>query len=166
MDSQNSNDTLTLNDPNNSGNTITVGGTEYASTMAIDMSDLSSYGASVSSVMGNYSTSSYGNITISNGGSSGSGLIYGSGAGGYSWSNITANNAQSSLQVTGEANFDGDVTIKGISITKTLEDINKRLAILVPDPDKLEHFEALKKAYNHYKMLEALCELPKDLNDS
>jgi hypothetical protein len=41
-----------------------------------------------------------------------------------------------------------------------METISKRLAILVPDPDKLEHFEALKKAYNHYKTLEALCELP------
>ena len=43
---------------------------------------------------------------------------------------------------------------------KALEDIQKRLAILVPDPAKLEHFAALKKAYDHYKLLEALCELP------
>jgi len=69
---------------------------------------------------------------------------------------------QSSLTVSGDAEFDGDVKIKGVSIAKALEDIQKRLAILVPDPEKLEHFEALKKAYEHYKVLEALCELPKE----
>jgi len=66
----------------------------------------------------------------------------------------------STLQVTGDAEFAGDVKIKGVSIAKALEDIQKRLAILVPDPAKLEHFEALKKAYDHYKTLEALCEIP------
>ena len=66
------------------------------------------------------------------------------------------------LHVKGDAEFDGDVKIKGVSIAKALEDIQKRLAILVPDPAKLEHFESLKKAYSHYKTLEALCELPKE----
>ena len=64
------------------------------------------------------------------------------------------------LTCSGDANFEGDVKIKGVSIAKALDDINKRLAILVPDPAKLEHFAALKKAYDHYKLLEALCELP------
>ena len=68
----------------------------------------------------------------------------------------------STLKVQGDAEFEGDVKIKGTSIAKSLEDIQKRLAILVPDPAKLAHFEALKKAYDHYKTLEALCELPKE----
>ena len=42
---------------------------------------------------------------------------------------------------------------------KRLETIEKRLNILVPDPKKLEKFEALKKAYEHYKQLEQLCEI-------
>ena len=71
-----------------------------------------------------------------------------------------SNNKPSTLKVEGNAEFEGDVKIKGISIAKALEDIQKRLAILVPDPAKLEHFAALKKAYDHYKLLEALCELP------
>jgi hypothetical protein len=41
-----------------------------------------------------------------------------------------------------------------------LETIEKRLSILQPDPEKLAHFESLRKAYEHYKTLEALCELP------
>jgi hypothetical protein len=69
------------------------------------------------------------------------------------------------FQVNGNAEFDGDVKIKGIDIAKTLEEINKKLAILVPDPKKLEHFEALKKAYDHYKTLEALCQLPVKKDD-
>ena len=73
-----------------------------------------------------------------------------------SWNTIS----NPGLTCSGDANFEGDVKIKGVSIAKTLEDINKRLAILVPDPAKLEHFAALKKAYDHYKLLEALCELP------
>ena len=46
-----------------------------------------------------------------------------------------------------------------------MEKIESRLAILTPDPEKLEHFEALKKAYDHYKALEALCQLPKEDKD-
>ena len=72
-----------------------------------------------------------------------------------------SNSAQSSgLKVSGDAEFEGDIKIKGKSITELLKGIEDRLAILVPDPEKLEHFEALKKAYDHYKTLEALCQLP------
>ncbi|NBP03999.1 MAG: hypothetical protein EBU90_28680 [Proteobacteria bacterium] len=52
---------------------------------------------------------------------------------------------------------DADITIGGRSMKKMLEGIEQRLSILVPDPKKLEQFEALKQAYEHYKTLEALC---------
>lgn len=67
----------------------------------------------------------------------------------------------SGLHVTSDASFDGDIKWKGRSLGDMLTTIEKRLAILTPDPAKLEHFEALKKAYEHYKTLEALCEIPK-----
>ena len=35
--------------------------------------------------------------------------------------------------------------------------IQDRLAILTPKPELLEKYEALKQAYDHYRMLEALC---------
>ena len=102
--------------------------------------------SSMYTTTGNCLTSpQYGNITFSN---STNPYIY------------QTTGIQSSLTVSGDAEFDGDVKIKGVSIAKALEDIQKRLAILVPDPAKLEHFEALKKAYEHYKVLEALCQLP------
>jgi hypothetical protein len=65
------------------------------------------------------------------------------------------------LDVTGDAKFHGDIKWKGRSLGDMLETIEKRLAILTPDPEKLEHFEALQKAYQHYKTLEALCQVPK-----
>lgn len=67
-----------------------------------------------------------------------------------------------SIQVKGDADFDGDIKVKGKSLNEWMETMEKRLAILVPDPKKLEKFEALQKAYKHYKMLEALCEIEDD----
>ena len=80
------------------------------------------------------------------------------------WQNLTmTNNIQpSSLNIKGDAEFEGKVKVNGHDLGKFMETMANRLAILVPDPAKLEHFEALKKAYEHYKMLEKLCELPKE----
>ena len=64
------------------------------------------------------------------------------------------------LHVSTDAQFDGDIKWKGRNLGDLLTTIEKRLAILTPDPAKLEHFEALQKAYKHYKTLESLCELP------
>jgi hypothetical protein len=91
---------------------------------------------------------------------------YSVGANGTSGSNwITTNSSQSSLNVKGDAEFEGKVKVNGQDLGEFMETISRRLAILVPDPEKLEHFEALKKAYNHYKTLEALCELPNESNE-
>lgn len=76
--------------------------------------------------------------------------------------NITSSN--SGLHVSANSSFDNDVEIngnlkvKGTDLLQLLEGIQSRLNILIPDPEKLEHYESLKKAYAHYKMLEALCE--------
>jgi len=50
------------------------------------------------------------------------------------------------------------------ALTDSIAAIEKRLAILVPDPTKLEHFAALRKAYDHYKMIEAMCQMPEKNN--
>ena len=97
---------------------------------------------------------SYGNITIANG-TSGSW-----GASPYMYT--TNSTTTPGLHVTSDAEFEGDIKWKGRSLGKMLEDIEKRLAILVPDPAKLEKFEALKKAYEHYTLMEKLC----DVSDS
>lgn len=51
----------------------------------------------------------------------------------------------------------GDIKIDGVSLKEFMTKMEQRLAILVPDPKKLEKFEALKKAYEHYKTMESLC---------
>lgn len=68
-----------------------------------------------------------------------------------------ASGASPSLQVQGDAEFKGNVTINGQNLAQTLRGIQDRLAILVPDPKLLDKYEALKQAYEHYKTLEALC---------
>jgi hypothetical protein len=75
------------------------------------------------------------------------------------WSNMTISGTTHptpSLKVTGDAEFEGDFKWKGRSLGKMLESIEDRLAILQPDPAKLEKFAALKKAYDHYKLMEKL----------
>jgi len=75
----------------------------------------------------------------------------------YSWNTL---NNPGTVQITGagiEMDADADITIGGRSMKKLLDGIEQRLSILVPDPKKLERYEALKQAYEHYKTLEALC---------
>ena len=99
-------------------------------------------------------SSAYGNITVPAGGYL---MSNGSSA---NWATTTVSHSHPSLQVTGDAEIDGKLTVGGKDIATSLEAIEKRLAILVPDPAKLEHFESLRKAYDHYKLMEALCDLP------
>lgn len=60
-------------------------------------------------------------------------------------------------------NDDGDIKIGNRSLKTFMDTMEKRLAILQPDPEKLEKFEALRKAYEHYKTMESLCH--DDAND-
>jgi hypothetical protein len=64
---------------------------------------------------------------------------------------------QAAIKVTGDAEFSGDIKWKGRSLGDLLEKIEDRLVILVPDPARLAKYEALKQAYDNYKILEALC---------
>lgn len=79
----------------------------------------------------------------------------------------TSYNIDSALTVKGSIEAK-DVKIDGVSIKDAFSTIQDRLAILVPDPAKLEKFAALKAAYDHYKTLEALIgddtNMPKDDN--
>jgi hypothetical protein len=105
-----------------------------------------------------------GNVfTISAGGSGGSGGILSNGS--YSWTqpyNLNSQTTgvtqvQSSLKVSGDAEFAGAVKIQGMDIGAALAKINQRLAILTPDPKLLDKYTALREAYDHYQTLEALC---------
>ena len=86
---------------------------------------------------------------------------YTTGTGSY-----TLNNTTPTVNITG-AGIDmaagTDINIDGKSLKNFMETLEKRLSILIPDPAKLEQFAALKKAYEHYKLMEKLCqESPKE----
>jgi hypothetical protein len=139
--------------------------------ITVDLSgDIGAVGSTMSSTAYQYPTYSIGTTSGFNG-TSGSYLTSNGGTGGTSWTNntspwtISSTSSSPGLKVNGDAEFEGKVMINGRNISEFMETISKRLSILVPDPAKLAHFEALKKAYEHYKTLEALCEVPKESND-
>lgn len=74
----------------------------------------------------------------------------------YTINNSGTGALKNSIFVEGDAEFNGDIRWKGRSIAKLLEKIEERLCILEPPPEKLEKYQALKKAYDHYKMMEHL----------
>ena len=101
----------------------------------------------------------YSNVTLTNGatvlGATGTSYPTASITVPNTWANSAGINPSSGkIALNGE---DADITVNGQSLVKTMQTIQDRLAILVPDPKKLEQFEALKQAYEHYKTLEALC---------
>lgn len=59
------------------------------------------------------------------------------------------------LDVKGDANFEGDIKVKGKSLVDAIENIEKRLAILHPNPELEEKWERLKALGNMYRELEA-----------
>ena len=59
-----------------------------------------------------------------------------------------------SLSVKGNADFEGEVTIKGKSLTATLDKIEERLAILHPNPELEYRWDELKELSKRYKELE------------
>lgn len=65
--------------------------------------------------------------------------------------------APASLRCDGDIDCGGELRIKGRNIVELLDKIEDRLAILVPSEEKLKKFEALRKAYDHYKLMEKLC---------
>lgn len=83
-----------------------------------------------------------------------------------SWANyLTTTKFTSSIDVTGKLTAN-DVVIDGVSMKEMMKTIQDRLAILVPDPEKLEKYAALKSAYDHYKTLEALIGDGNNMNNS
>ena len=58
------------------------------------------------------------------------------------------------LKVNGDAEIDGDIKIKGKSLSEAIENIEKRLAILHPNEKLEEKWEELKALGERYRELE------------
>jgi hypothetical protein len=108
-------------------------------------------------------TISNGGYTIGSTGSSGQ-FYTSTGTGHYNWNNVTTTSPGVNISSDGIDMAAGtDITVGGKSLKEFMNKMEERLAILIPDPSKLEKFEALKKAYEHYKLMESLCqEQPKE----
>jgi hypothetical protein len=123
-----------------------------------------------SSTMYSGNTITLPSTTISNGGytigsTGSSGQFYTStGTGHYNWNNVATTSPGVNISSDGIDMAAGtDITVGGKSLKEFMTKMEERLAILVPDPKKLEQFAALKKAYEHYKLMESLCqEQPKE----
>lgn len=61
----------------------------------------------------------------------------------------------STLQVNGDANFEGEIKLKGKSLTDTLSKIEERLAILHPNERLEEKWVKLRELRKQYQELEA-----------
>ncbi len=117
-------------------------------TITIDSSTISSNTITLPS------SSSY---TIGSAGST----LYSTGAGSYNWNNVTTTSPSVNITSDGIDMAAGtDIKVDGKSLKEFMNKMEERLAILVPDSAKLEQFAALKKAYEHYKLMESLCQEP------
>ena len=99
--------------------------------------------------------------TVSVGGTGGSGGILGSTTGGSinngtGYNNIWTNDYSSGkVKITGDAEFEGDIKVKGESISDLLKNIQDKLAIFKPNPELEEKWENLRDLARQYKELEA-----------
>ena len=94
-------------------------------------------------------------------GISGQTLISSGGTGGVVWANTGTNivgnlsSSSGALNVTGDAKFEGEITMKGVKLSETLAKIEERLAILHPNPKLEDKWDELKELGKRYKELEA-----------
>jgi len=98
-----------------------------------------------------------GNVfTAGNGGGGSSSIYYTNtiGATNLSTDVIIGSNGTSTLQVKGDAEFEGDIKLNGKSLDETLTKIEERLAILHANPKLEEKWEKLKELGKQYRELE------------
>jgi len=94
-------------------------------------------------------------------------LSGGSGSGGYTYTTTgtgagvvaspwiaTGTNASNTLSVQGDAEFDGDITVKGRSLSEFMESVEQRLNILRPNPDLEAEWDQLRALGEQYRKLE------------
>ena len=96
------------------------------------------------------------------------GSVITTGTSGLSWNDFGNSNTISigahskALTVKGDAEFENDISIKGIKLMETLEKIERRLNILRVDPELESRWDKLQELGEQYRALEAEC-LDKEL---
>jgi len=144
--------------------TIDLGSDHISGGSGVDTITLNTGWDSIGTIDMSIYNSNYNTYTLP--GSVTSGSTYTISNGTWNTPYITTSTNSASISVEGDAEFKGNIKVKGKDLSEWMETLERRLAILVPDPKKLEQYEALQKAYKHYKMLEALCEERNDDEES
>jgi len=67
---------------------------------------------------------------------------------------LNTNTGTTTLKVAGDAEFGGDIKIKGVNLTARLDAIEERLGILRPNNDLEGKWEKLKALGDEYRTLE------------
>ena len=99
--------------------------------------------------------SSTDNTTWLSGVSGGTGYTYTTTGTNYAWNPAPNNvNIESTLQVQGDSEFVGDVTVKGRSLTEVMESVERRLRILRPNPALEAEWDQLRELGDQYRELE------------
>jgi len=72
----------------------------------------------------------------------------------FNASSWDTNTSAGTLQVKGDAVFDGNITVKGRDLTEMLESIESRLGILTPNPQLESEFDELRALGDAYREAE------------
>ena len=95
------------------------------------------------------------NATWLSGGSGGSGYtLTTTGTGASNPWIATGTNASNTLSVQGDAEFDGDITVRGRSLADFMDDVEQRLNILRPNPELEAEWDQLRALGEQYRELE------------
>ena len=129
--------------------------------------DKTMYDSTLNTISGPAPSPTYTVTSVDNTVSNGAGLYWGmNGTSGSSGQVLTTNGTSTgwitadpslkgaTLSVKGDADFEGNVTIKGKSLSEMLEKIDERLAILHPNPELEDRWDELKELGKRYKELE------------
>jgi hypothetical protein len=90
-------------------------------------------------------------VTVGGSGSGGSGVISNGTIGS---TNATWSTPYSGVKIKGDADVDGDIIVKGESISDLLKNIQDKLAIFKPNPELEEKWENLRDLARQYRELE------------
>jgi hypothetical protein len=66
----------------------------------------------------------------------------------------TGTTASNTLSVQGDAEFDGDITVKGRSLYEFMESVEQRLNVLRPNPELEAEWDQLRELGEQYRKLE------------
>ena len=99
-------------------------------------------------------------ITINMDGMDSTWLTGASGSNAYTYTGTSTNYAwnttsiENTLQVKGDSEFDGDITVKGRSLTEFMDSVEQRLNILRPNPALESEWDQLRELGEQYRALE------------